>query len=68
MEEDQLTTIALEAGAEDLRTEGKTYEVITEPSKLEEAKKILLQKQMLFMRDIINLTSPNYRNLKKLQP
>jgi len=44
VEEDQLTTIALEAGAEDLRIEGKTYEVITKPFKLEEAKKILSQK------------------------
>ncbi len=44
VEEDQLMTIALEVGAEDLRTEGKTYEIITKPPKLEEAKKILLQK------------------------
>ena len=43
VEEDQLTTIALEAGAEDLRIEGETYEIITKPAKLEEAKKILSQ-------------------------
>lgn len=44
VEEGQLTTIALEAGAEDLRIEGETYEIITKPPKLEEAKKILSQK------------------------
>ncbi len=41
VEEDRLMSIALEAGAEDLRTEGDIYEVITKPSNLENIKKTI---------------------------
>lgn len=42
MEEDELMLLALELGAEDFKREGDTYEIITEPEKLEKVKEGLI--------------------------
>ncbi|MBI5197624.1 MAG: YebC/PmpR family DNA-binding transcriptional regulator [Nitrospirae bacterium] len=41
VEEDRLMTLALEAGAEDLRRDGVHYEVLTAPAEMEQVKKAL---------------------------
>jgi len=41
MEEDELLTLALEAGALDLRGDGKAFEVVTAPEELERVRKTL---------------------------
>ncbi|HIE03886.1 MAG TPA: YebC/PmpR family DNA-binding transcriptional regulator, partial [Candidatus Latescibacteria bacterium] len=41
VDEETLMMVALEAGAEDIREMGDTYEVITEPGDLEDVKKAL---------------------------
>lgn len=39
--EDELMELALDAGAEDVKTEGSEYEVITEPAAFEAVKKAI---------------------------
>ena len=46
VKEDQLMDIVLEAGAEDLKSEGEYFEVTCEPSKLEAIKDALQKKQV----------------------
>ncbi len=41
VDEDKLMSLALDAGAEDLKTDEKTYEVITDPHEFEKVKKAL---------------------------
>ncbi|HID10976.1 MAG TPA: YebC/PmpR family DNA-binding transcriptional regulator, partial [Candidatus Latescibacteria bacterium] len=41
VDEETLMMVALEAGAEDIKERGDTYEVITEPGDFEEAKRAL---------------------------
>ncbi|MCR4438848.1 MAG: YebC/PmpR family DNA-binding transcriptional regulator [bacterium] len=44
--EDDLLAIALEAGAEDLRNQGETYEITTSPAEFENVKRALLAKNL----------------------
>ena len=44
--EDELMELVLEAGAEDVRTEGSEYEVITEPAAFEAVKKAIDEKKI----------------------
>ncbi len=44
IDEDKLTDIALEAGADDLTTEGDSYEIKTQPQDFEKIRKILEEK------------------------
>ncbi len=46
IDEDTLMTIVLDAGAEDMKAEGDTYEVITQPSNLDAVKKTLSDKKI----------------------
>lgn len=46
VEEDRLLALALEAGAEDVKVEEKTYEIITAPADFEAVKKALLDQQI----------------------
>jgi transcriptional/translational regulatory protein YebC/TACO1 len=48
IEEDKLLSIILEAGAEDLKTEGEKYEITTQPQDLETVKKALQDKKINF--------------------
>lgn len=47
-EEDKLLSIILEAGAEDLKSEGEKYEITTQPHDLEPVKKALEDKKIIF--------------------
>jgi YebC/PmpR family DNA-binding regulatory protein len=44
VDEDKLTELALEAGALDIRTEGKTYEVVTAHDDLDKAKQLFVSR------------------------
>jgi YebC/PmpR family DNA-binding regulatory protein len=44
VDEDTLMTLALDAGAEDVRDEGDFFEIVTSPSDLEKVKKVLAEK------------------------
>jgi len=54
IDEDDLMLLVLEEGAEDFKTEGSSYEIITEPELLEEVKNSLLNRQ--FDVDIAEVT------------
>lgn len=48
IDEDRLLSIILDAGAEDLKSEGEKYEITTQPQDLEAVKKALEDKQIAF--------------------
>lgn len=48
VEEDDLLTIALETGAEDMKIEGNTVEVLTVPEELEQVRKAFEERQLKF--------------------
>ncbi|MEA3560664.1 MAG: YebC/PmpR family DNA-binding transcriptional regulator [Candidatus Omnitrophota bacterium] len=48
IEEDRLMSVILEAGAEDLRTEGDVYEIITGHTDLDKVKKVIVAKGLKY--------------------
>lgn len=55
--EEELFEIAIEAGAEDIKTEGDTYEIICSPEKFYNLKKILSEKGLSVEGDIMKIPS-----------
>lgn len=72
--EDQLMELALEAGAEDLRDEEDTWDVLTAPQNFEEVKKRLLEKKLeptgseitMVPKNTVNLTGAEAEKMLKL--
>jgi YebC/PmpR family DNA-binding regulatory protein len=57
--EDELMELVLEAGAEDVRTEGSEYEVITEPAAFEAVKKAIDEKKIKHLSASIGKITSN---------
>jgi YebC/PmpR family DNA-binding regulatory protein len=62
--EDELMEIALEAGAEDLKAEGGTYEIICSPENFEQVKKALEDRSRKIASAEITLLPQNYVHLE----
>lgn len=59
VDEDTLLEIALDAGAEDVKTEKDTYEIITAPENFEQVKKALEEKQIEMENASVTLIPKN---------
>ncbi|MBC7188523.1 MAG: YebC/PmpR family DNA-binding transcriptional regulator [Calditrichaeota bacterium] len=72
--EDDLLAIALEAGAEDLRNQGGTYEITTSPAEFENVKRALLAKDLeieraeltMYPKSTVKVEGKNAETLLKL--
>ena len=61
--EDELLTIAIEAGAEDMKTESDRYEIITSPENFEQVKKAIQEKGIKLSSAEITMLPTNYIKL-----
>ncbi len=65
VEEDRLLTLALESGAEDVKVEGKTFDVLTAPSDFEGVKKALTEANVEMSLSEVTFVPQNYVRLKE---
>jgi YebC/PmpR family DNA-binding regulatory protein len=65
VEEDRLLSVALEAGAEDVKTDEKTFEVLTAPHDFEAVKKALTDAKIETSLAEISFVPQNYVKLKE---
>jgi transcriptional/translational regulatory protein YebC/TACO1 len=61
--EDELLTIAIEAGAEDMKTESDRYEIITSPENFEQVKKAIQERGIKLSSAEITMLPTNYIKL-----
>jgi YebC/PmpR family DNA-binding regulatory protein len=63
-DEEKLMGLVLEAGAEDLRTDEKNFEVITNPDDFEKVKKVLENNKITFALAEVTMVPQNYVKLE----
>lgn len=63
-DEEKLMSLVLEAGAEDLRTDEKNFEVITSPEDFEKVKRVLEDNKIPMALAEVTLVPQNYVNLE----
>jgi YebC/PmpR family DNA-binding regulatory protein len=63
IDEDSLMEVALEAGAQDIKTEDESYDIVTEPSDFEKVKKALEAKSVKMTTAEVTMVPKNYIKL-----